>query len=125
MSNNSHFRYPDREQILLCAEVDLNTVAPEGSVVKIIDEYVSMLDTSDIEKQYDLYAKNSEARHPKTLIKVALFGLCNNRFSLRQMEYDTRFNLAYKWLTGNESIDHSTMGKFLCLRKEYNPANCQ
>ena len=33
--------------------------------------------------------------------------------SLRKIEEDTINNLAYKWLTGDMTIDHSTMGLFL------------
>jgi len=37
----------------------------------------------------------------------------NCRFSLRKIEYDTKYNLVYRWLTGDKIIDHSTIGKFL------------
>jgi transposase len=52
------------------------------------------------------------AFHPKTLLKVALLALRSCRFSLCKIEQDTANNLAYKWLTGDMSVDHSTMGLF-------------
>ncbi len=108
------FIEPERNQLLLLANVSLETVAPVGSAVKTIDELVDRLDTSTIEAAYDLEAeKGQEPIHPKTLIKVALFALHNCRFSLRKMESDTELNLSYRWLTGDRKIDHSTMGKFL------------
>ena len=107
------FIIPDRKQKLLLTEVDLDTVAPLGSVLRYIDELVEMLDTSEIEKTYDLDSeKGREPIHPKTYIKVGLYALHNCRFSLRKMEYDIEHHLGYKWLTGDKAIDHSTLGKF-------------
>jgi transposase len=109
------FIEPERNQLLLLTNVNLETIAPIGSAVRTIDELVDRLDTSAIEATYDLEAEQGQKPiHPKTLIKVALFAIHNCRFSLRKMEYDTGLNLAYRWLTGDRTIDHSTMGKFLC-----------
>jgi transposase len=104
----------------LFANVDLETIAPIGSVLRVIDEMVDHLDTSDIEKEYDLESpQGQEPIHPKTLIKIALYAMHNCRFSTRKMEEDTAFNLSYRWLTGDMTIDHTTIGKFLSkYRKE-------
>ena len=108
------FIEPERNQLLLLTNVNLETVAPIGSAVRTIDELVDRLDTSAIEATYDLETEQGQNPiHPKTLIKVALFAIHNCRFSLRKMESDTGLNLAYRWLTGDRTIDHSTMGKFL------------
>ncbi len=108
------FIEPERNQLLLLTNVNLETVAPIGSAVRTIDELVDHLDTSAIERNYDLESEQGQYPiHPKTLIKVALFALHNCRFSLRKMESDTELNLAYRWLTGDRKIDHSTIGKFL------------
>lgn len=108
------FIEPERNQLLLLTHVNLETVAPIGSAVRTIDELVDRLDTSGIEATYDLESEKGQSPfHPKTLIKTALFALHNCRFSLRKMESDTGLNLAYRWLTGDRTIDHSTMGKFL------------
>jgi len=108
------FVVPQRSQRILLTEVDLDTVAPPGSAVRIIDELVDALDTSAIEAHYDVASEVGRPPfHPKTLVKVALLALHNCRFSLRKMEQDTGNNLAYRWLTGDEVVDHSTMGYFL------------
>jgi len=108
------FIEPERNQLLLFANVNLETVAPIGSAVRTIDELVNRLDTSAIEATYDFETEQGQNPiHPKTLIKVALFAIHNCRFSLRKMESDTALNLAYRWLTGDRTIDHSTIGKFL------------
>ena len=102
--------------------VNLETVAPVGSALRAIDELVNQLDTNDIEKSYDLETpQGGFPLHPKTMIKVALYALHNCRFSLRKMEEDTKYHLGYRWLTGDEAIDHSTMGKFLCRYKKELP----
>jgi transposase len=113
------FRVPNRMQLLLLIQVSLDSIAPVGSVLRCIDELVDQLDTAEIEKNYDLESEQGrEPFHPKTLIKVALYALHNCRFTLRKMEEDTRNHLGYKWLAGDEVIDHSTMGYFLSRYKD-------
>jgi transposase len=108
------FMVPERSQRILLTEVDLDAVAPPGSAVRIIDELVDSLDTSAIEAHYDVASEMGRPPfHPKTLVKVALLALHSCRFSLRKMEQDTVNNLAYRWLTGDMAVDHSTMGYFL------------
>jgi transposase len=108
------FIEPERDQILMFTQINLNDFAPDGSPVRIIDELVNRLNTIEIENEYNLDSVTGRCPiHPKTKLKVALFALHENRFSLRKMEDDTRSNTRYRWLTGNKTIDHSTMGKFL------------
>ena len=110
----ARFLLPNRRQKLLLTEYDLATVAPEGSVVRVINDLVDSLDTSEIEKGYRHESDDGRpAYHPKTLLKVALLALHGCRFSLRKMEEDMRDNLAYKWLTGDRIIDATTLGHFL------------
>jgi ABC-2 type transport system ATP-binding protein/transposase len=94
--------------------VNLGDYAPEGSAVRIIDQMVDTLDTTEIESAYQVHSEAGRPPlHPKTLLKVALLALHFCRFSLRKMEADTETNLVYKWLSGAVVIDHSTMGYFL------------
>jgi transposase len=112
------FKLPQRSQQLLFAHIDLNTIAPIGSPLYVIDTFVEQLDTSKMEAEYHLESVTGRLPfHPKTLLKVALYALHNCRFSLRKMEYDTQYHLGYRWLTGDETIDHTTMGKFLSKHK--------
>jgi transposase len=117
--NMRQFKIPNRDQTYLFMNVNLHSIAPIGSSLRCIDELVDKLDISEIEKDYDFEsAHGREPFHPKTLIKVALYAMHNCRFSLRKIEYDTEYNLGYKWLTGGEIIDHSTEGKFLSKHKD-------
>jgi transposase len=113
------FIVPNRKQQLLFAQIELESIAPVGSALRTIDALVDEFDTRAIEAEYDLESEQGRNPiHPKTLIKVALYALHNCRFSLRKMEHDTAVHLGYRWLTGDEGIDHSTMGKFLVKYKE-------
>jgi transposase len=113
------FKIPNRKQLLLLTHVSLDSIAPVGSALRCIDELVDQLDTTEIERNYDLESEQGrEPFHPKTLIKVALYALHNCRFTLRKMEEDTQNHLGYKWLAGDEVIDHSTMGYFLSRYRE-------
>lgn len=108
------FKKPNRDQNYLLMSVNLDSVAPVGSALRSIDSLVEKLDTRKIEKKYDLKTpQGNVSLHPKTFIKVALWAMHSCRFSLRKIEDDTANNIGYKWLTGGEVIDHSTMGKFL------------
>ena len=105
------FIIPNRSQQILLTEVSLDTVAPPGSAVRIINDLVDSYDTSTIEAHYDVASETGRPPfHPKTLLKVALLALHSCRFSLRKMEQDTVNSLAYRWLTGDMPVDHSTMG---------------
>ena len=114
------FKQPNRKQRLLFLDVDVESLAPIGSPVRVIDELVEKLDTSALESTYDLESpQGREPVHPKTFLKVALYALHNCRFSLRKMEQDIKTNILYQWLTGSITIDHSTLGKFLsCFTEE-------
>jgi transposase len=77
------FILPNRSQMLLLTQVDLSSVAPEGSAVRLIDDLVDCLDTSGIERSYEVESEDGRPPfHPKTLVKVALLALHNCRFSL-------------------------------------------
>lgn len=114
------FIVPDRRQKLLLANVDLDSVALEGSAVRIINDFVDKLNTKELENEYKLKVLTGQTPiHPKTILKVALFAIHNCRFSLRKMEEDIKNNLLYRWLTGDIRIDHSTIGRFLVKNKEH------
>lgn len=114
------FLEPIRNQILLLVYVALDTVAPIESPVRIINDLVDELDTSEIEKTYKLEVRGGRKPiHPKTMIKVCLLAMHNCRFSLRKMEEDTRTSLTYIWLTGGITIDHTTMCNFLNKYVDY------
>lgn len=113
------FRQPNREQALLMTYVDLNSAAPVGSAVRTINDLLDVFDTSGIEQTYNIDAdRGNNPIHPKTIIKVCLYAIHSCRFSLRKMEQDTKYHMGYRWLTGNEHIDHSTFGKFLIRFKD-------
>lgn len=113
------FREPDREQQILMTYVDLESAAPAGSSVRIINDLVDVFDTSEFEDAYKIEAvRGNNPTHPKTVIKVCLYAIHNCRFSLRKMEHDTRYNLTYRWLTGDRVLDHTTIGKFLVRFKK-------
>jgi transposase len=108
------FKVSNRKQLFLLTHVSLGSIAPVGIALRCIDELVDQLYTTEIDKNYDLESEQGrELFHPNTLIKVALYALHKCRFTLRKMEEDTQKHLGYKWLTGDDVIDHSTMGYFL------------
>lgn len=107
------FKEPDRNQLLMLETIDLSKVVRTGSPVHIIDHMIDRLDTTELEIKYKTESpKGQPAFHPKTMLKIGLLAINNCRFSTRNMEEDTRYNLTYKYITGNKVIDHSTFGKF-------------
>jgi transposase len=76
------------KQQLFFTQIDLESIAPVGSALRIIDALVEDLDTSAIEAKYDLESEQGrEPIYPKTFINVVLYALHNCRFSLRKMEH--------------------------------------
>ena len=63
------FIIPNRSQMLLLTQVDLSTVAPEGSVVRLINEMVDLLYTRTIENSYEVTSDTGRPPfHSKTLL---------------------------------------------------------
>ena len=70
------FIIPNRDQMLLLTQVDLSTVAAEGSVVSLLNELIDSLDTEAIEAGYQVDSDTGRPPfHSKTLLKVALLAL--------------------------------------------------
>ena len=62
------FKEPERYQLLLLTNANLETAAPIGSAVRTIDELAVRLDTSAIEATYDLETERGQNPiNPKTM----------------------------------------------------------
>jgi hypothetical protein len=65
------FIKPNRKQLLMFHEIDLNSIASAGSTIHTIDTIVDDLDTSNYEEAYDLEsAQGANPIHPKTIIET-------------------------------------------------------
>ena len=68
--------------------MNLDSVAQVGSAVRIMNDFVDDLDTTEKEKRYAMDVTTGQRPiHPKTIVKVALFAIHNCRFSLRKKNY--------------------------------------
>jgi transposase len=95
------FIKPQRNQPLMLQTVDRNSRALAGSILHTMDTIVDSLDTSSFEAAYDLESsRGNRPIDPKTIIKVCLYALHNDRFSTRKMAYDTGHHQGYMFLTG-------------------------
>ena len=102
------FIIPNRFQMLLLTQVDLSSVAPEGSAVRLINDLVDCLDTSGIERSYEVESEDGRPPfHPKTLVKVALLALHNCK-KTRSITWRTSVQVADR-RPEHRSLDHGAV----------------
>ena len=99
-----------REQLVLFTN-SLDEVIPHDHPVRLFDDIVRKLDFSRIEQDYVL-VKGRPPIHPRVIISVLLWGLLNGVRSSRKLEAALENHLDFRWLTGQLSIDHTTLSQF-------------
>lgn len=87
----------------------------ESHEAVILSEFLSDLDTQELEQSYHNAAGGSAAYHPVMLLGVVIYAYMNNVFSSRQIAGKLKQDLAFMYLSGNHTPDFRTIARF---RKE-------
>lgn len=90
----------------------------ESHEVVILSEFLSELNTADLEQSYSNQNGGRAAYHPIMLLSILIYGYMNGIFSSRQLAKQLRQNLAFIYLAGNNTPDFRTLARF---RKEKGP----
>ena len=111
-------RFKPVEKDFLFFEINLDEQFGENTreyfVSHFVDNEISM---GGFENKYNNDAKGQPAIHPSVILKVILYSFMTGVYSMREMEDLTKKSLAYKYLTGNIEIDHTTIAKFMKKHK--------
>jgi transposase len=60
-----------------------------------------------------------KALHPRTVVGLIVYGMFIRQWSLRDLEGLARRDVGAWWMCGGQQPDHSTIGKFIGLHKEW------
>jgi len=90
----------------------------ESHEAVILSEFLSELNTADLEQSYSNQNGGRAAYHPIMLLSILIYGYMNGIFSSRQLAKQLRQNLAFMYLAGNNTPDFRTLARF---RKEKEP----
>jgi len=101
----------DRHQATLFP-ASLDEYVAEDSAVRVIDVFVDDLDISGLGFKREPAATGRPAYHPKTLLKLYIYGYLNRVQSSRRLEREAQRNVELMWLTGRLAPDVKTIADF-------------
>jgi len=84
----------------------------EDSVVRVIDVFIDRLDISGLGFKAEAAVTGRPGYHPRTLLKIYVYGYLNQVHSSRRLEREARRNVELMWLTGRLSPDFKTIADF-------------
>jgi transposase len=101
----------DRSQGTLFPE-RLDDYVDEDSPVRVIDVFIDDLDISGLGFRIELAATGRPRYHPKTMLKLYVYGYLNRVQSSRRLEVEAQRNIELMWLTGRLAPDFKTIADF-------------
>lgn len=105
----------DRNQKSMFPEY-IDDYIEEDNMVRVIDEYVEALDFKAMGfTETCEFRSDAPVYHPKTLMKLYLYGYFNRISSSRELEKEAERNIEVIWLLGKLKPDFKTIADF---RKE-------
>jgi transposase len=101
----------DRSQGTLFPE-RLDDYVEEDNPVRVIDVFIDDLDISGLGFRTELAATGRPRYHPKTMLKLYVYGYLNRVQSSRRLEVEAQRNIELMWLTGRLAPDFKTIADF-------------
>jgi len=101
----------DRSQGTLFPE-RLDDYVAEDNPVRVIDVFIDELDISGLGFRTELAATGRPRYHPKTMLKLYVYGYLNREQSSRRLEQAAQRNIEAMWLTGRLAPDFKTIADF-------------
>lgn len=100
-----------RTQVTLFPE-SLDEYVPEDNEIRAIDVFIDELDLSRIGFRTEPSATGRPAYHPRTMLKLYVYGYLNRVQSSRRLEREAQRNVELMWLTGRLAPDFKTIADF-------------
>lgn len=107
----SRFLFPERDQLQLMSYREW--LGPDELVWTVI-EVVESLDLSDVYARYEQPpgVGGRPAYDPTMMLTLLVFGYCEGKRSMRELEAACRRDVAYRAICGGMVPDHATIGRF-------------
>ena len=93
----------------------------ESHEAVILSEFIDELDTTDLVNSYDNLHGGSSAYHPVMLLKVLVYAYSTATFSSRNIAKTLKENLAFMYLSGNNTPEFRTIARFRSDKAEFLP----
>ena len=84
----------------------------EDSVVRVIDVFIDRLDISGLGFKAEAAETGRPGYHPRTMLKIYVYGYLNRVHSSRRLEREARRNVELMWLTARLAPDFKTIADF-------------
>ena len=85
---------------------------PKIAPVRVIDVFVDDLDISGLGFNTEPAETGRPAYHPRTMLKIYIYGYLNRVQSSRRLEREAQRNVELMWLTGRLAPDFKTIADF-------------
>jgi len=82
------------------------------SPVRVIDVFIDRLDVSGLGFKAEACATGRPGYHPRTMLKIYVYGYLNQLHSSRRLEREAQRNVEMMWLTGRLAPDFKTLADF-------------
>jgi transposase len=105
------YRNGDRDQMHLLPPSIEEYVTP-ADPVRAYNAFVDSLSLDELGIIEDEHKVGNSEYHPKTMIKLIVYGCSYGLRSSRKLERATYHNLAFMWLMGGLNPDHKTISRF-------------
>jgi Transposase and inactivated derivatives len=103
------FKQNNQGQIsLFPARLDENIA--ENDLVRLINKIVDAMEIKDLLSGYK--GGGTSAYHPRMMLKVLLYAYCQKIYSGRKISQALKRDVAFMWLSGNQSPDFRTINLF-------------
>jgi len=104
------YRIGNRNQISLpkCIEEFVS----ENDPVRAYDAFVDALDFDQLGIAINSYKVGNSEYHPKSMLKLLVYGPSYGTRSSRKLERETYHNMSFIWLMGGLKPDHKTISRF-------------
>jgi len=84
----------------------------EDSVVRVIDVFIDRLDISGLGFKAEPANTGRPGYHPRTMLKIYVYGYLNQVHSSRRLEREARRNVELMWLSSRLAPDFKTIADF-------------
>jgi transposase len=101
----------NRQQSTLFPE-RIDDYVGEDSPVRVIDVFIDKLDVSGLGFKSEAASTGRPGYHPRTMLKIYVYGYLNQVQSSRRLEREARRNVELMWLTGRLAPDFKTLADF-------------
>ncbi|HNX95998.1 MAG TPA: transposase [Holophaga sp.] len=84
----------------------------EDDLARVIVDAVDQLDLSAIEASYNQDGDGRSAIDPAAMLATLVYAYAHKVLSSRQIEIACRYQVVYRWLSGQAQPDHATIARF-------------